>query len=197
MIILKPLNCFNLFVLCHVLLNALLVPLNSFQSVLAIEIYHMNAYVLSVLGVMMTIGMSLGSFIYPLIEKKSSVKFILLSCLMMQGLFYISLIMLKKLTSTIMIFYIVLSIISFVFGIFVAMGSSCVSVVTMKTIKKEYIARLMAIISAIATLCLPMTSFILGIVSHYISISMIFIFFGMMCIILTLLLIKLNFKEYF
>lgn len=35
------------------------------------------------------------------------------------------------------------------------------------------------------------------IVSHYISISMIFIFFGMMCIILTLLLIKLNFKEYF
>ena len=61
----------------------------------------------------MTIGMSLGSFIYPLIEKKSSVKFILLICLMIKCLFYISLIMLKKLISTIMIFYSVLSIISF------------------------------------------------------------------------------------
>lgn len=185
-------------VLCFLscLLNALLVPINSFQSVLVVEVYHMSAVVLSVFGISLSIGMSIGSFVFPYLDQRIKSNLLILTCLVIQGLFYIGLILISHLTYNVMFFYFILTALTFIFGMFVSFTSASLSILKMRLIKQSYMARLSGILTAFATLCLPVTSFVLSILIKMMSVSQLFIVFGVLCIIVTIFITKSKILDY-
>ena len=60
--------CFLLGII--VFLNGILVPINSLQAAMSNEILHSGAEILSIFSIAITLGMLLGSFCFPMVNKK-------------------------------------------------------------------------------------------------------------------------------
>lgn len=179
------------FCLVACYLNAVFVPLNSLQSALTIDVYHLDATVLSVLGISLTIGMGIGSFIYPMIAEKINIKVSILGCNFILGFFYFGCIFANQFTSNLFFFYLFISLICFIFGLSVTLMSSTISVNLLKIVNQNYISRIYGIFSAICVAAMPITSFILSGLTLFFSISQIFIGFGSFTLLVSIILFQL------
>lgn len=182
----------TILILCLIAcyLNAVLVPFNSFQSVLAKDIYQLDSKVLSVMGISLTIGMGLGSYSYPMLAEKISLTTSILISNVMIGVFYFGCIIASNFTSSLIFFYLFLLSLCLLFGLSIALMSTALSVHLMKKIDKNYLSRIMGISSALSVGAMPVISFIISAASVYFSVSHIFIGFGIISISLTLVLKK-------
>lgn len=158
------------------LTNIVLVPYNSLLTPFIRDVLHGNAAMLSQSLIALSIGMGIGSFLYPYLHTKLSNRFLFLIGGFATGVYYFSLV--KLVSYNIQLLTAMLLLFSFLFGCFVALMINVINLSLMKQVEKTYLARTSAILNATSTLAIPLTSFLLSVICINISIPMIFLFFA-------------------
>lgn len=171
-----------LMVYC-VFLNAILVPINSLQAPLASEVLNGGAEVLSVIGIGVTIGMILGAFTFPMVQKVLGGRAMLALTALGMALFHILLIVLQPFYTNPAVMYTVTAVLTAILGYTVAIGSAYDSIKTMKFVEEDYLARVSSISSAMGSAAMPVTSFLLSIIVAKMNTGAIFIIAGVCAVI--------------
>lgn len=178
------------FVVLAVFLNAVLVPFNSLTAPLVSEVLHANEYMLSVLGISISVGLMVGATLYPYISKRLS-KWMLISIGGYSiALFYFSFVLIGRFVSSSILSYVLVSAVSFTIGITISLPTSFCNIEFMKSVKEEYLARTAAIFSAGCVAAMPIVSFIVSAVVGFTSTSLIFIIAGILDILICLRLCR-------
>lgn len=163
------------------LVNAMLVPFNSFQAPLVADVLGQESSLLSVIGIAVTVGMGLGSFLFPYLSKRVTVRgFIFINGLglsvllgmMTAGSFF------KEQTSAV---YIVTAAVMAGLGFFAGMLCAILGVQFLKCVEEDYLARADALFSAGATAAMPLSSVFFGMIVHYVPIRELLIACGVFC----------------
>ena len=173
-----------------IFLNAVLVPFNSLQAPLTNEILHGGAEVLSVLGIALTGGMIIGSVSYPIFRKVMSARKIVLFAGLGIGCYYIGLIGFEPLyqSKAFMYFYVAFS--SAVFGMLATFFNSFGNVELMKIIDEKYIARTIAVTTALCSAAMPFISMLISSIVALVDTKWIFLIAGVADIIYILCIIQ-------
>ena len=169
-----------------VFLNAALVPLNSLQAPLASEILGGGAEILSVIGITLTLGMLLGSFIYPMVSKKLSPKVIMVLCALAIAAYYITVPACMPLYKSKVFMYGFTVVIDLVLGMAAGMASAFGNVFIVKRVKEEYLARVGSITCALGMAAMPVTSFIVSGLVAYVSTAKVFVVAGVAAVFVTI-----------
>ncbi len=163
------------------LVNAMLVPLNSFQAPLVADVLGQESSLLSVIGIAVTVGMGLGSFLFPYLSKRISVRrciFIngmglsVLLGMMTAGSFF------KEQTLAVCI---VTAAVMAGLGFFAGMLCAILGVQFLKCVEENYMARANALFSAGATAAMPLSSVFFGMIVNYVPIRELLIASGIFC----------------
>lgn len=183
-------NIVRFFIGLSVFLNAVLVPFNSLQAPLAEEILRSGAEILSVMGIALTIGMMLGSIVYPVIRQRLSGKAVVFLGGVCIGLYYIGLIACKPLYELAWFRYGFVAVMSGLFGLFIMLLMAFMQIEFIKSVEEEYLARASAILTAFGSAATPITSFLVGAITVFISTELVFIVTGSINIFVCLLLLR-------
>lgn len=163
---------------CAMLMNMLLVPYNSFQAPYISGILHQGADLLSASSLALSIGMGIGSFMYPYLHKHVQNRPLMLLGGVSTGFYYLALTQIVHLQGTVVI-YSAMAAASLLFGCCIAILISIVTISLMKHVEQCYLARVSAIFNAAATLAMPLTSFAMSVICLYVSLPVIFTFFAL------------------
>jgi MFS family permease len=183
--------------LLMVMVNAIMVPVSSLQAPLIQDVFKQGSTLLSVYGMSISIGMVIGSIIYPFISKKLRARPMIVLSGMGYGIAYIILILASFIsTSPWMVFPVVLLMMTVV-GMSASILISVISVEFMKQVDKEYLSRTGAILNAGGSAAMPVFSLLCTILVKIFTISQIFLASGILSIILFLyiLLRKIQFEK--
>lgn len=174
------------FCLLSVLINAAITPLNSLQSPLIQEVMGQGSELLSAFSLAITAGMGIGSFVYPFISSKFTVRtqFSLTGTFVGAGLCCYTLG--ARLQSNTVLIYALTIVTTFVIGMSCSILVSALSVQFMKTVKQEYLARVGSIFNAGASAATPVTSLAVSALAAFCSVSQIFMCSGVICVIIFL-----------
>ena len=165
------------------ILNMALVPINSFQAPYINGVLQAPVYVLSMMSMGTSIGITIGAFLYPFVHKRVSNRMILLGGGVAIGVYYIALSQIALLQSM-MLIMISIVVTNLIFGIFIGIMIAMNGVVFMQQVDKAYLARASAIYGAIAILGMPILSFIMGAISSVVGVVDIFMIFGVFTIVI-------------
>lgn len=171
-------------VMVCIFLNGILVPLNSLEAPLANEILMGGAEVLSILGIAVTLGMLLGTVIFPKIEERMNGKIILFIPAMMLAVFYIGLPACQPLYDDKMFMYIYVALITAALGVSTAIANMYINVIFVKQVEPNYMARVGSILSALASAAVPVVSFIVSGLAGVVSTKVIFILSGILALLM-------------
>ncbi|MDE7273533.1 MAG: MFS transporter [Lachnospiraceae bacterium] len=176
------------FCLLSVLINAAITPLNSLQSPLIQEVMGQGSALLSAFSLAITAGMGIGSFVYPFVSSKFSVRlqFSVTGILVGAGMCCYTLGV--RLQSNVVLIYALTTVTTFVIGMSCSILVSALSVQFMKTVKQEYLARVGSIFNAGASAATPAASMAVSALAAFCSVSQIFICSGAICVIIFLML---------
>lgn len=178
-------QCRILMILCMIacFLNMSLVPLNSFQAAYVSGVLHAPAYILSLMSISLTVGITIGCFLYPYIHPYVSHRFLLVIGGAMTGMYYVALVWIAS-CSSLDIIQVLLTAVNFLLGICVGFIMVLANVSFMGHVETDYLARASAIYSAIATLGMPILSFLLSAVCEFAGVLDIMLVFGLFTILL-------------
>ena len=163
------------------LINMALVPLNSFEAAYINGVLHAPAYVLSIMSMAISIGITIGSFLYPYLHQKISNRMILLIGGTAIGVYYLCLTLIASLLSITTV-SISIAIGSAIFGVFIGLMIALSSVSFMQQVEQAYLARASAIYGAMAVTGMPLLSFLLGAIANLVGVLEIFVYFGLFTI---------------
>lgn len=166
-----------------VYLNAVLVPFNSMQAPLAEEILGGGAEVLSILGVAITIGMMLGTAVYPVLGKILNTRGYLVLCCIGLGLYYVGFVVARPLYTNSLFMYGYVAVASFLCGIVVSIFSSFLNIEFIKNVKEEYLARAASIMTSLSGICVPVASFAVSAVATAVPIDWLFVVSGVLAML--------------
>lgn len=172
------------FCLLAVLINAAITPLNSLQSPLIQEVMGQGSGLLSAFALAMTAGMGIGSFVYPFIGSRFSVRgqFAVTGILVGAGMCAYTLG--TGLQSDVVLVCALTVTVTFVIGMSCSILVSALSVQFMKAVKQEYLARVGSIFNAGASAATPAASLAVSALAAFCPVSQIFIFSGAICVII-------------
>ena len=168
---------FGLLIVCA-FLNGMLVPFNSLQAPLSSEILLGGAEMLSVMGVALMAGMILGSITYPVVSARMKGKWMVFcggECIV---IYYLILVLGQPLYHNRIILYILVTVSSLLFGYFISLLMSYLNVQIVRKVEEHYLARVSAIVSSVGSATMPIVSFIIGLVTVFISTESIFLITG-------------------
>lgn len=169
------------FCILAFLVNAMMVPINSFQAPLVSDVLGQGSELLSVIGIAAVAGMGAGSALFPYISKKSSVRnfvFVHGVGLAVSG----AIIPLGSLVKESQIaVYVIAALGTAGCGFFASSLSSVLSVQFLKSVEQDYLARAQSLLNAGATAAMPVTSILLGIVVNYVSVKDIILACSIIC----------------
>lgn len=157
-----------------VFINAILVPINCLQAPMAGELFQSGVEVLSILGSGLALGTLLGAWIYPFIpDKIKQAKIINLCCLTIAG-FYISVVLISKYILTKQLLYIIFVTVCICLGFIVSIVNLYISVIAVRQIPEDYLARVGGTATALGDAVIPITSWVIGIISIHFSVSFVY-----------------------
>lgn len=165
------------------LLSFTAIPWDNLKAAFISESLHLDAIALSVGGVFMTIGLTLGTFIFPYITKWFSKKTIFIGGGVFIGLLYFGLIASTLPTDTLLRLC-SYGIFSFLFGLTNSMISMALVVTFMSNVEDSYVGRTSSIFNAVAMSSIPLGSFLVGAIASWFSINQIYIVTGIVTILL-------------
>ena len=172
------------FCLMAIVLNAIMVPINSLQSPLISEIMGQGSELLSVFGISISLGMGLGSFLFPYINEKITARTnIVCNGIIMVICIYLYT-MVTYLHQYIIAIYLLTILMSFIFGFSVSSISGVLSVNFMKVVEQDYLARVGSIFNAGACAATPITSLLVSAFVAYFSTAQILVASSIFCVIL-------------
>ena len=171
-----------------VLINAILVPYNALQAPLAVEVYGLGPESLSAVGVAVSAGAILGSFLTPFLMKRMKILRIIVCSGVLSGLFMLGLLlggqfrgrMIPACTVAMLCAGGMCMCICFIGGI--------LNVQFMTNVKEEYLARSSAIFNAFATASMPVLSFVIGGAAPFVPVNIIILASGCLCIFLFMII---------
>lgn len=166
-----------------VYLNAVLVPFNSMQAPLVEEIIGGGAEVLSILGIALTIGMMLGTAVYPILGKVLNNRGCLVLCCVGLGLYYIGFVVVQPLYSSRLFVYAFVATASFLCGIVVSVFSSFLNIEFVKNVKEEYLARAASIMTSLSGICVPVASFVVSAIATSVRLDWLFVGAGTLAVL--------------
>lgn len=175
------------FCIMGVFVNAVVVPLNSLQTPLIQEVLGQGSELLSIFSITLTVGMAVGSLLYPVVSKKCSVRTSIVSMGVSIGIGMYLYTVGGYFKSSVMLVSVITAFLSFVIGMGASIVTSALSVQFMKTVEKEYLARVGSIFNAGACAAAPVTSFLLSAVASFFSVAQIFKLCGIFCVIIFLI----------
>lgn len=178
------------FLWMAVFLNAAMVPLNGLQAPMVEVILHSGVETLSVFGIAFTVGMLMGTVVYPIVAKKIDNVAIFWSLGIIMSAYYILLVVLQPFYVNVWVTNAIVAVLSVIGGIAMAITNNMVNVLFMKKVKKEYIARAAAIATSACVAAFPITSFIVSAVVAVISVQAIFIVSGVLTLLVTAIMSK-------
>ena len=163
------------------LVNAMLVPINSFQAPLVSDVLGQGSELLSVMGIAMVIGMGAGSILFPYLSKKICVKnavFLYGIGIAISGGIMPLGALLKEMWVAV---YAITALGCIGLGFFASILSSVLSVQFLKCVSPNYLARAQALLGAGSTAAMPLTSILLSIVVKYVSVKTVIIACSVIC----------------
>lgn len=166
-----------------VYLNAVLVPFNSMQAPLVEEILGGGAEVLSILGIALTIGMMLGTAVYPMLGKVLNSRGYLVLCCVGLGVYYIGFVAARPLYASRWFMYGYVAVASFLCGIVVSIFSSFLNIEFVKNVKEEYLARAASIMTSLSGICVPVASFAVSAIATAVQIEWLFMAAGVLAML--------------
>ncbi|WMJ90499.1 MFS transporter [Anaerocolumna sp. MB42-C2] len=176
------------FVLLAMVANAILVPLNSLQAPLIKNVLKQGELMLSVLSFGMTAGLGIGSALYPYAAKKLNTRVIVFMGGILLSFYYLVLVLCGYLSYYKLIVYAVCIITSLITGCALSLLISALNVQFMKQVDSEYLARVGAIMSSGCVGAIPVVSFLIGILTKIVSVSVIFYAIGGLSMIFFIIL---------
>ncbi len=171
------------FCIMAVFINAAIVPFNALQTPLAYEVLGQGSEMLSTISVSFTLGMILGSLMFPTLSKQFSVRTNVVLFGILVGTGIASYTVGSRLHQTLAIYFLAFTASLFI-GIGISVISTLLSVQFMKTVKQDYLARVSSIFNAAATAAMPLTSFLLSILATKFRTWQILIGSGVICVLL-------------
>lgn len=172
------------FCLMAIVLNAIMVPINSLQSPLISEIMGQGSELLSVFGISISLGMGLGSFLFPYINEKITARTNIVCNGIIMGICIYLYTMGTYLQQYIIAIYLLTILMSFIFGFSVSSISGVLSVNFMKVVEQDYLARVGSIFNAGACAATPITSLLVSAFVAYFSTAQILVASSIFCVIL-------------
>lgn len=172
------------FCLLSVWINAVIVPLNALQTPLIQEVLGQGSELLSAFSLALTVGMGIGSLIYPRISSLISVRKQFTGCGIIIGICMYCYTLGTGFTSHVYAIYALAITVSFVLGMSVSTMVAALQVQFMKTVNQEYLARVGSIFNAGASAASPVTSLAVSAVAAVFSVSQIFKICALICVII-------------
>lgn len=163
------------FCILGVVVNAITVPINSLQSPMAVEIFGLGSELLSVFGVALIMGMSLGTVALPYLMKKISVRSIVVGSGILTGIGYGCFVLGKFTYGKELPSYLLCGGVVLLSGMAISWISGVVQIQFMKSVEEEYLARAASIFNACACAASPVMSMIVSVLALRLSVSTIFL----------------------
>lgn len=180
----------QLFLVIAIYLNAILVPINCLQAPMFSEILRGGSEMLSLFGVTVTLGMLLGTLTFPKLYGKFSARVQFFTCGAIIGIFYIAMILMEPLFENKIVAYGYVAVGGTILSYMAAFLSSYLSVEFVKKIDGEYLARTSALMNALGDAATPVVSWIISAVVVYMNCSNVFLFIGILDIVVCILITK-------
>ena len=156
------------FIVIAIFLNAILVPFNSLQAPMVSEVLHSNEIMLSVLNMSFTVGILLGSVVFPYLVSKIKKSTMLSIGSYMIGVYYFTILLAGKMELKVLLYAIVM-VSSFLTGIAIALLNSLAGVEFMKCCEEAYLARAASILNAGSIAAMPVSALIIGLGANFIN----------------------------
>lgn len=165
-------------ILIGMVLNAMLIPYSSFQSIFIADYLHLNAQALSALSVAMMIGMFVGSIITPSFIERFGVQ----KCIVIFGFlfspFYFASFLVPYFNLMDAWIYIIEMSSMFVFGVALGIMNVCFSSAFIQNVDEEFRSRISGICNSILTLMCPLMSMFCSLLAIFIRVNVIFLIIG-------------------
>lgn len=172
-------------ILLAVFLNALTTPFNALQAPLVKEILRANELMLTIIGVGFVSGGIVGSFLFPKVNERLGYPFMVKAGGLSLVIMYLCPVFAGYFIDSLLWRYIFVLMYVFLVGICIALLSTLIGVLMVKSVKPEYLGRVRAILGALSVASTPIVSFVLsGLVSVY-STEVIFIAAGIGSLVCT------------
>lgn len=170
-------------------LNMVLVPVNSLQAPLAEQVLGGGAEVLSVIGIAVTTGTLLGSFTFPMVQKRMQERKILFLGGLGISVFHLGIIFLKPFYEKRWVMYGIVILLVGIMGYAATLVSALVNVEFVKRTESGYLSRVSGIVSAASVAAMPVASFILSGVVAYTGIAPLFTGVGVLGLIIAFIML--------
>ena len=154
------------------------------------EILRGGSEMLSLFGVTVTLGMLLGTLTFPKLYGKFSARVQFFTCGAIIGIFYIAMILMEPLFENKIVAYGYVAVGGTILSYMAAFLSSYLSVEFVKKIDGEYLARTSALMNALGDAATPVVSWIISAVVVYMNCSNVFLFIGILDIVVCILITK-------
>lgn len=179
------------------ILNAILVPYNSFESVIISDFYQKDVGLLSLISVFVTVFSLIGSFLFPIISEHLKFKTNFICGFLAIASFYIFILLAIQFHDVPFLFYSFIILKCVFIGLSLALLNNQSSVLMMKTIDPAYYARSYAVLFGMSSILTPVLSFTLSFLSSCFSIPEILVFFLIFIFIILFYFLKKNLFRYF
>ena len=169
------------------LANGLIVPLTALQAPYVKEVLNSGEIALSVIGIAMLLGMTVFGIFSPLVKEKIGGRKMFLVGGIGLGITYFLMSLIGNIEND-LIMLSTLACDTFLLGGGILLLIFPLQIVMFKKVPQEFLPRVAAIFNAVALCIVPIMASIVGIISKFIDIKMLFLSFGIACCTLFLLL---------
>ena len=163
------------------LINAMLIPVNSFLSPLVVDVLKGDSGLLSAIGVAMTVGMGIAGFCFPYLAKRMNASRLIVISGLGTSVCEAGLTAGSHFTEHTAVLYTVTMLAAFGTGWFIDLLSLAACVQFMKGVEQSYMARASALMNAGGALAMPLTAVIVSMLVKFVSVRVIIIASGVIC----------------
>ena len=166
--------------------GVLLLPFNTLNIAFIGDELKLGPNAVGVANFTLTIGMILGSLIFPKLKEKFKGINVFVSCGILFGICYFSFPLLK-ISANISITYILLALLCILFGLTAGVLMTLINVAFMESIKEEFLGRVAGVFNALVMAATPIGSLLVAGLCIFLNTSTLFLIFGIGTIILFIL----------
>lgn len=166
--------------------GVLLLPFNTLNIAFIGDELKLGPNAVGVANFTLTIGMILGSLIFPKLKEKFKGINVFVSCGILFGICYFSFPLLK-ISANISITYILLALLCILFGLTAGVLMTLINVAFMECIKEEFLGRVAGVFNALVMAATPIGSLLVAGLCIFLNTSTLFLIFGIGTIILFIL----------
>lgn len=173
-------------------MNMMTVPMNSFMPAYIDGVLHTGSEMLSGINMSITLGMIVGSFLYPIVTKMITRRRMIIVSTLFIGVFYVGMIYIPELVSNKLLINGLVLIMNFILGVSVAVLNTSISVLIMTLVDENYLARVSGVFGAGLMAMIPIASLSITFALQLTSFISIMIIIGGMTVIFGLALFKIK-----